>query len=50
MSDESAGYAMPAFKPALTPEWDRQVLRSATEQRRFIDEVKTRLARWAQDE
>ena len=38
-----------ARKLALTPEWDRLSVRSAIEQRKLIDEVKKRLARW-QDE
>lgn len=39
-----------ARKPALTPEWDRISVRNANEQRRFIDEIKKRLARWAQED
>ena len=35
-----------ARKLALTPEWDRLSVRSAIEQRKLIDEVKKRLARW----
>jgi hypothetical protein len=35
---------------ALTPQWDALVIRSATEQRKFIEEIKKRLARWTQDE
>lgn len=34
----------------LTPEWDRLVVKSAADQRKFIDEVKKRLAKWEQDE
>ena len=35
---------------AITPQWDSMSIRSATEQRKFIDELKKRLARWAQDD
>jgi hypothetical protein len=34
----------------LTPEWDRFSLKSAADQRKFVDEVKKRLARWEHDE
>ncbi|MBH9552490.1 hypothetical protein [Inhella gelatinilytica] len=33
-----------------TPEWDRTVLKSAADQRKWLDEVKKRLARWREDE
>jgi hypothetical protein len=39
-----------ARKLALTPEWDRIAVKSATEQRKLIDEVKKRLAKWEHDE
>ena len=39
-----------ARRLALTPEWDRLAVKSATEQRKLIDEVKKRLARWEHDE
>jgi hypothetical protein len=39
-----------ARKLALTPEWDRLSVRNAGEQRKLIDEIKKRLARWAQDD
>ena len=39
-----------ARKLALTSEWDRIAVKSATEQRKLIDEVKKRLARWDHDE
>jgi hypothetical protein len=35
-----------ARKLALTPEFDRFTVTNATEQRRFTDELKKRLARW----
>jgi hypothetical protein len=34
----------------LTPEWDRFSVKSAADQRKFVDEVKKRLARWEHDE
>lgn len=34
----------------LTPEWDRTTVKSAAEQRKLIDEVKKRLARWETEE
>jgi len=39
-----------ARRLALTPEWDRISVKSAPEQRKLIDEVKKRLARWEHDE
>jgi hypothetical protein len=34
----------------MTPEWDKQLVQSAPEQRKLIDEVKKRLARWEREE
>ena len=39
-----------ARKPALTPEWDRQHIKSAADQRQFVDEVRKRLARWERED
>jgi hypothetical protein len=39
-----------ARRLALTPEWDRQTIRSAAEQRQLVDEVKKRLARWEHED
>ena len=39
-----------ARKLALTPEWDRFTVKSAAEQRKLLDEVKKRLARWEQED
>lgn len=39
-----------ARRLALTPEWDRLALKSATEQRKLLDEVKKRLARWERED
>ena len=35
---------------ALTPQWDAMPIKTAADQRRFIDETRQRLARWTQDE
>ena len=35
-----------ARKLALTPEWDRLSVRNANEQRKLLDDVKKRMARW----
>ncbi len=37
-------------KPALTPEWDRMRIASATEQRKWLEDLRSRLARWEHDE
>jgi hypothetical protein len=34
----------------LTPDWDRVAVSSATEQRKLLDEVKKRLAKWENEE
>jgi hypothetical protein len=34
----------------LTPEWDRITIGSSPDQRKFVDEVKKRLARWQDEE
>ena len=39
-----------ARKLALTPQWDTQTVQSTTEQRKLVDEVKRRLARWEQED
>jgi hypothetical protein len=39
-----------ARKLAMTPEWDKQLVQSAPDQRKLIDEVKKRLARWEREE
>jgi len=35
-----------ARKLALTPEWERRSVLSSSDQRKLVDEVKKRLARW----
>jgi hypothetical protein len=39
-----------ARKLANTPEWDRQTVAGTTEQRKLLDDVKKRLARWEQED
>ncbi len=42
--------ARTARKLALTPEWDRQIIASTNDQRKWLDELKKRLARWDREE
>ncbi|MBL8326701.1 MAG: hypothetical protein JNJ89_17245 [Rubrivivax sp.] len=39
-----------ARKLALTPEWDKSVVKSAADQRKLVDEVKKRLERWERED
>ncbi len=39
-----------ARKLALTPEWDTQLVKTTAEQRKLLEEVKKRLARWDREE
>jgi len=39
-----------ARRLALTPQWDMQAVTSMPQQRRLIDDVKKRLARWEQED
>ena len=39
-----------ARKLALTPQWDSQTVKTTAEQRKLVDEVKRRLARWEQED
>jgi hypothetical protein len=39
-----------ARKLALTPEWDKSTLKSSTDQRKWVDELKKRLERWDREE
>jgi hypothetical protein len=34
----------------MTPQWDTQAVKSAADQRKLVDEVKKRLARWEQED
>jgi hypothetical protein len=42
--------ARTARKLAITPEWDRQTIASANDQRKWLDELQKRLARWDREE
>jgi hypothetical protein len=44
--DGSTIAAKVARRLALTPEWDRVAIKSAAEQRKFVDDIRKRLARW----
>jgi hypothetical protein len=48
-SDDSAIAVRLAKRPARTPEWDKQVLKNSADVRKCVDEVKKRLARWAEE-
>jgi hypothetical protein len=48
--EESGLRASIARKLALTPEWDTQFIASTAQQRKWVDEVKKRLSRWAQED
>ena len=48
--DGGAIQAKLARRLAWTPEWDRFTLKSAPDQRKLVDEVKKRLARWEHEE
>jgi hypothetical protein len=39
-----------ARRPMATPEWDRATVASAAEQRKLLDEVNKRLAKWESEE
>jgi hypothetical protein len=46
----AAIHAKLARRLMMTPEWDRIVVKSATEQRKLLDEVRKRLERWEREE
>jgi hypothetical protein len=48
--ESDAVAARVARRLMLTPEWDRFTVKSAADQRKLIDEVKKRLARWADED
>ena len=48
-SDASSITARLAKRPAVSPEWQPQVLKNSADVRKCVDEVKKRLARWQQD-
>ncbi|HRD95553.1 MAG TPA: hypothetical protein PLA97_04010 [Rubrivivax sp.] len=43
-------HARLARRLMLTPQWDTQAVKSAADQRKLVDEVKRRLARWEQED
>ena len=48
---EDGGIAvMLAKRLSMTPEWDRQTVRSGADQRKLLDEVKRRLERWQRED
>jgi hypothetical protein len=48
--DATAVAARLARRLVNTPEWDRFTVKSAADQRKLIDEVKKRLARWTDED
>lgn len=48
--DEGVIQAKLARRLMLTPEWDRVTVKSSADQRKLVDEVKKRLARWETEE
>ena len=48
--EDGAIHVRLARKLAMTPEWDRLSVRNANEQRKLLDEVKKRMARWASED
>lgn len=39
-----------ARRLTMTPEWDRQLVKSGADQRKLLDEVKRRLERWQRED
>lgn len=48
--DETAVRVRLAKRPARTPQWEDRRLASAAEVRRFVEDVRRRVARWNDDE
>jgi hypothetical protein len=48
--DQASITARLARRLAITPEWDTLHVRSAADQRKLLDEVKRRLARWEHED
>jgi hypothetical protein len=48
--DGGAIQAKLARRLMLTPEWDRMAVKSAADQRKLVDEVKKRIAKWDHEE
>ena len=49
-ADSNTITARLARKLALTPQWDTVQVKSASDQRKLVDDVKKRLARWDQED
>ena len=49
-ADPAAITARLARKLALTPQWDTVSVKSASDQRKLVDDIKRRLARWDQED
>ena len=39
-----------ARRLAMTPDWDRQTVKSGADQRKLLDEIKRRLERWQRED
>jgi hypothetical protein len=50
VADAGAIQVRLARRPMLTPEWDRITVKCAADQRKLVDEVRRRLARWETEE
>ncbi len=50
MLTDSSITARMARKVAVTPQWDSQAVKTTAEQRKLVDEVKRRLARWEHED
>jgi hypothetical protein len=48
--EDGAIVARLARRLSMTPEWDRQVVKSGADQRKLLDEVKRRLERWQRED
>jgi len=48
--NDGAVTARMARKLALTPQWDSQTVKTTADQRKLVDELKRRLARWDQED
>lgn len=48
--EDGAVAAKLAKRLSMTPEWDRQTVRSGADQRKLVDEVKRRLERWQRED
>jgi hypothetical protein len=49
-ADAGSVHTKLARKPAFTPEWDNITVKTSADQRKLLDEVKKRLARWTAED